>query len=595
MNKTLTINLAGLVFNIEENAYQLLKDYLLAIKNQFNNEEGCDEIVADIEARMAELLKAKTHASKQVLVDEDIHTAINIMGKPTDFEDTFTEEKQHNTTTAQPGNNYYKSKTRRVFRDADNKMLGGVCSGIASYFETDPLWIRLALIILFFGFGTGLLLYIILWIIIPEAKTTAEKLEMRGDPIDINTISQTVKDEAEQLKNRAQDFANGVKSEFHYQRNYGIGNKIANFFYNLFRGLFKVISKIFGALFVLFGTLLFVALLLILFNIGKIESLSVNEFIYSFTGQDFSIFWFKTGLAMCVGIPLCMFVYKGLKLIFGIYTSYLWLNLSAGALWFVGLSICLCLSLNILTDFSDETQLKKQIDTHVSNKDTLYVKAGNTYQKADMDVDFELGNDHWFINNTAQPAIWWGKPRVKIITSENDSVSVLIVRTASGKQKTEASLRAKNINYTAAQQDSVLVLNNYFSFLSKDKYRNQGVDVLIKLPKNKIIYLDNNLKKLLYDVENVNGIYDAEMCGKYWMMTANGLTCLSCTKEELRNNNKEEEEESNHPINVNDSSTNVHIDKNGIEVHSKKAHVKISSDGIKIIKKNNFDTITTAE
>ena len=583
MNKTLTINLAGLVFNIEENAYQLLKDYLAAIKNQFKNEEGCEEIVADIEARLAELLKAKTHAGKQVLVDADIHEAINVMGKPSDFEENNSEEKQGGSTSRDQ-KTYYSNKTRRVFRDGDNKVLGGVCSGIASYFDTDPLWIRLALVVLFFGFGSGLLLYIILWVIIPEAKTTAEKLEMRGDPIDINTISQTIKEEAEQLKNRVQDFGTGVKNEFTSQRSQSVGNKIGNLIYTIFHGIFKVISKIFGALFVLFGTLLFVALLLVLFNVGKIDGLSVNEFLHAFTGSDFPMFWFKTGLAMCVGIPLCMIVYKGLKLVLGIKTSYKWLNLSVGILWFVGLTICLYLSLTVLSDFSEETPLKTQIDTHFINTDTLLIKGNNNYQKNATDLDFTFDNDRWLINNTVQPSIWGGRPRVKIIASENDSVSVFMIKTAGGKQKTEASLRAKNINYAAVQQGSVLLLNNYFSFVSTDKYRNQSVEMLIKLPKNKIVYLDNSLRTSWYDIENVNGIGDAEMSGKYWKMTENGLTCLSCTKEELMNN-KDSLDVEDHVINIHDSDANVHIDKHGIEVNAKDAHVKISSDGIKIEEK----------
>ena len=584
MNKTLTINLAGLVFNIEENAYQLLKDYLAAIKNQFKNEEGCDEIVADIEARLAELLKAKTHAGKQVLVDADIHDAINIMGKPSDFEDASSDEKQagsvsHNQKT------YYSNKTRRVFRDGDNKVLGGVCSGIASYFDTDPLWIRLALVVLFFGFGSGLLLYIILWIIIPEAKTTAEKLEMRGDPIDINTISQTIKEEAEQLKNRVQDFGNGVKNEFTSQRSQSVGNKIGNLIYTIFHGIFKVISKIFGALFVLFGTLLFVALLLVLFNVGTVDGLSVNEFLHAFAGSDFPMFWFKTGLAMCVGIPLCMMVYKGLKLVLGIKISYRWLNLSAGVLWLVGLILCLSLSITLLIDFTEEAPLKTQIDTHFTNTDTLFIKGNNNYQKNSTDLDFGFDRGRWLINNTAQPSVWWSKSRIKIITSENDSVSVFMIKTAGGKQKTDASLRAKNINYNAAQQGSVLLLDNYFSFTNTDKFRHQSVDVLIKLPKNKIVYLDNTLRHQWYDVENVNGIGDAEMSGKYWKMTENGLTCLSCTEEDLKKGDNDDDENSSHIINIHDSDAQVHINKHGIEVKAKDAHVKISADGIKVEEK----------
>ncbi len=573
MNKTVNINLAGLVFNIEETAYQVLKDYLSAIKSHFANEEGCEEIVADIEARMAELLKAKTHAGKQVLVEADINEAINTMGRPEDFSDGTEDENK--SSAHEQKSNQYKNKTRRVFRDGDSKVLGGVCSGIANYFDTDPLWIRLILVVLFFGFGSGFLLYIILWIIIPEAKTTAEKLEMRGDPIDINTISQTIKEEAGQFKNRMQNFGDGVKDEYNRHRNNRTGNKVVNLIYTIFYGIINVVGKIFGVIFVLFGICLFAALLCLIFGIGTIDGLSVHNFFSAIGGETFSFTLFKLGLALCVGIPLCMLVYKGMKLVLGIKVRYRWLNLSVGILWFVGLAICLYLGLNLLNDYSAETQLKEQVK--INTNDTLFVKANNNYPALITDIDFGWNRGRWLINTTQNPPIWWGKPQVKIITSENDSLSVFILKSSEGVDKPDAAQRAKKINYKLAQQGSILLIDNYFSFNSADKFRNQEVEVLIKLPKNKIIYLDNNLKRLLYDVENTNGITDSEMGAKYWKMTENGLTCLSCTKEDLMNIKNE--------INVKDSNAHVKIDKHGIEVNSKDAHVKISSEGINIEEK----------
>src|ERR1700756_1388835 len=128
MNKTLTINISGIIFNIEEDAYENLKNYLSNIKRHFQNEEGCDEIVADIEARLAELLKSKTNAGKQVLINADVNEAIGIMGKPEDFGETTSsnenKEEHHSQQT------HYSDKRRRVFRDPDSKVLGGVCSGI---------------------------------------------------------------------------------------------------------------------------------------------------------------------------------------------------------------------------------------------------------------------------------------------------------------------------------------------------------------------------------------------------------------------------------------------------------------------------------
>jgi phage shock protein PspC (stress-responsive transcriptional regulator) len=578
MNKTLTINISGIIFNIEEDAYENLKNYLSNIKRHFQNEEGCDEIVADIEARLAELLKSKTSAGKQVLINSDVNEAIGVMGKPEDFDETKAAENEKANNTNQ---SHYSNKRRRVFRDPDGKVLGGVCSGVANYFDTDPLWIRLALVVMFFGFGSGFLLYIILWVIIPEAKTTAEKLEMRGEPIDVNTISKTIKDEAENFKNRAKDFGNDMKTGFANRRG-GI-NRFADFMHNIFYGIVKVVSKIIGVFFVFFGLILFVGLLSVLIGFGTIDNLSVTEFMNSFAGPEFPIFWFKVGFTLAVGIPLVMFVYKGMKMILGVRFHNRWINITAGVLWLAGLSLSLMIGIKFANEFSQDAILKQQVDVKWPANDTMYLKSNANYKTEDNDVKFFIDNERWHINTTAKPAVWWGKPHVKIITSENDSVYVLIEKSSNGKDKTEASRRAKGISYKLEQLDSVLMLDKYFSFNSSDKFRDQEVDVVIKLPKNKTIFLDNSLRKLYYDIENTNGIIDYEMGGKFWKMTENGLTCLNCPKmvEEtliIKTGKK-----------VSETDAKVNIDENGIDIKSKDATVKIDQEGIRINSKDAKD------
>ncbi|MGZ3864728.1 MAG: PspC domain-containing protein [Bacteroidia bacterium] len=580
MNKTLTINISGIVFNIEEDAYENLKNYLAQIKRHFQNEEGCDEIVADIESRLAELLKSKTGASKQVLLNSDVEEAINVMGKPEDFGgEGHTEEKTH-AKTAYTGS----TGRRRVFRDPDNKVLGGVCSGIASYFDTDPLWIRLALVVMFFGFGSGFLLYIILWIIIPEAKTTAEKLEMRGEPIDVNTISKTVKDEAENFKNRAKEFGNDMRNGFRDSR--GGFQRFADFLHSIFSTIVKIISKIVGVFFVFFGLILFVGLLSVLIGFGTVDNLSVNEFVNSFAGPEFPVFWFKTALSFAVGIPLCMFIYKGMKMILGIRFHNRWLNITAGVLWLAGLSLSLMLGIKFAGEFSQGTVLKQQVDVKWPANDTLFLKANNNYEKGETDVDFHFDHDRWLINTTAKPSVWWGRTHVKVVASENDSVYVLIMKSADGKEKAEASQRAKDISYKLEQRDSMLLIDKYFSFNSGDKFRDQEVQVLIKLPKNKTIYLDKSLKNHYYDIDNTNEILDEEMGGKFWKMTENGLTCLNCPKTDSNNVHVNMK----NGIHVHDKDAKVNIDENGIDIQSKDGDVKIDENGIKIKSKGDKET-----
>jgi len=163
MNRTLTINIGGLVFHIEEEAYQKLEQYIKAIRRSIAIEEQ-DEVVQDIELRIAEIFNSKINTNKQVITLEDVDEIVQIMGRPEDYaidEDaTYTSHDQ----------TFYREK--KLFRDTDNRILGGVLAGLAHYFKIDTIWVRLIFILLIFFYGTGILLYFVLWIIIPSAKTS---------------------------------------------------------------------------------------------------------------------------------------------------------------------------------------------------------------------------------------------------------------------------------------------------------------------------------------------------------------------------------------------------------------------------------------
>ena len=170
MNKTININLGGFFFHIDEIAYQKLRRYLESISRSLSDDtQGKNEIIADIEARISELLTEKITDVRQVVNEADIEDVIKIMGQPEDYSDA--EEGYSDSSYSYKRNN---AAGKKLFRDGDDKFLGGVASGIAHYFDIDTIWIRLGLLALFFSAGFGILLYIILWILLPEAKTTAE-------------------------------------------------------------------------------------------------------------------------------------------------------------------------------------------------------------------------------------------------------------------------------------------------------------------------------------------------------------------------------------------------------------------------------------
>jgi phage shock protein PspC (stress-responsive transcriptional regulator) len=186
MKITVSINLGGYSFNIDEDAYAELKMYLRNLELHFSGEESASEILSDIETRMAELFRIKLTTYKQVINIEDVRQAISVLGTPEDISDT--EGPSARDKFASPG--YH-----RMYRDPDNRVIGGVCSGMGAYWDIDPVIVRILFIVLALAGGLGIMVYLILYIVIPEAKTTAQKIEMKGNPVNIHNIKESVKKE----------------------------------------------------------------------------------------------------------------------------------------------------------------------------------------------------------------------------------------------------------------------------------------------------------------------------------------------------------------------------------------------------------------
>ncbi len=201
MKTTITINLGGIVFHIDDDAFEMLHTYLIAVEKQFVNEDERKEVMSDIESRLSELFKEELGEKRDVIMKEDVSKIVKIMGEPEDFKDEEAEKETTNSSNWESRRQKMNSKTtKRLYRDPDNRILGGVCGGLGAYFNTDPLLFRIIFILISLGMGSGLIIYIILWIAIPEASTTAQKLEMRGEAITIENIKRAVRDEFENVK-----------------------------------------------------------------------------------------------------------------------------------------------------------------------------------------------------------------------------------------------------------------------------------------------------------------------------------------------------------------------------------------------------------
>lgn len=207
MNKIININLGGMPFIIDDDAYEYMSQYLASIRKHFSFSDSRDEIMYDIEMRMSELFQERLK-SRQIITMMELEEVIRIMGKPEEFGGEPIEEGFNDFRERRSEGDYKYIKTgKRLFRDPDNKVIGGVCSGIANYLGLDdPIWIRLAFGLVTFAGGFGVLLYLFLMIAVPKAKTASDKLAMRGEPINIDNIARKVEEEIETISRKINEF-----------------------------------------------------------------------------------------------------------------------------------------------------------------------------------------------------------------------------------------------------------------------------------------------------------------------------------------------------------------------------------------------------
>jgi phage shock protein PspC (stress-responsive transcriptional regulator) len=213
MNKTFNINLGGFPFHIDEDAFEYMQKYLTSIRRHFSVSEGCDEILYDIEVRMAELFQEHLKG-RSIVSMKEVEGVITIMGKPEDFGAEPIDHVNINQGRDKKGGGHKINTGKRLFRDPDDKKVGGVCSGIAAYFGVeDPIWIRLAFVLFLFFGGFGFMTYLILWIIVPEAHSASDKLAMRGEPTTVENIARIVEDEINELGEKINEWGKDFGSK----------------------------------------------------------------------------------------------------------------------------------------------------------------------------------------------------------------------------------------------------------------------------------------------------------------------------------------------------------------------------------------------
>jgi phage shock protein PspC (stress-responsive transcriptional regulator) len=573
MNKTVTINLGGIVFHIDEDAYQKLSRYFDAIKRSLNNSSGQEEIIKDIEMRISELLSEKLLSDKHVIGLKEIDEVIAVMGQPEDYiiEDDSKAESNYQA---------YK-KSKKLYRDKDKGMIGGVAAGLSHYLGIDVVWIRVILLLFFFGFGTGILAYIILWIATPEAVTTSEKLEMTGEPVTISSIEKKVREEfdsvSEKFKNVDYDkYGNQIKTG---------AEKFGNSLSEVISNIFKVFAKFLGVILIITGVTVLFFLFVGIFTLGTGAFIEFpwTEFANAGNFTDYPIWVFGLLMFLGVGIPFFFLTLLGFRLLspsmksIGSIAKYTLL-----ALWILAIAALISIGIQQASEVAYEGKTIKKETLNILPTDTLQIEFRyNENYTNDLD-----DNDNFrFVQDASKnEVIYSNNIHFEIEKTDEKAPYIQIERRARGKSFNEAKKRAEKIQFGYRLEGKKILLDNYLLTAVSEKFRDQEVAIYLYLPEGMLFKVDKSAQH--YNQSN-NDFFNLHYSSDDYLYKVNEtqVKCLNCPDNE--NEYEDVETGMTEEITDNDTVVTTTVKVNGEVVtinQSAKKGLTINKEGV-IIKK----------
>jgi phage shock protein PspC (stress-responsive transcriptional regulator) len=573
MNKTVTINLGGIVFHIDEDAYQKLSRYFDAIKRSLKNSSGQDEILKDIEMRISELLGEKLISEKHVIGLKEIDEVITVMGQPEDY----IIEDETNI-----GNNFHATKkSKKLYRDKEKGMIGGVAAGLSHYFGIDVVWIRIISLLLFFGLGTGALAYLILWIVIPEAVTTSEKLEMTGEPVTISSIEKKVREEfdsvSEKFKNVDYDkYGNQIKTG---------AEKFGNTLSVIISNTFKVFAKFLGVILIITGLTVLFFLFVGIFTLGSGAFIKFpwQEFVNAGNFTEYPIWVFGLLMFLAIGIPFFFLTLLGFRLLsptiksIGSIAKYTLL-----ALWIIAVAALISIGIQQASEVANEGKTVQKEILPIQPTDTLLIKFryNENYANGIEDND----NFKFVLDTSKNQLIFSNNIRFEIVKTDEKLPYIQIDKTARGKSFLDAKNRAEKIQYGFKIEGNQLVLDNYLLTNLADKFRNQEITIHLHLPEGVRFKVDKSVQH--YD-ESDNEFFNLHYSSDDYLYKVKNskVTCLNCPEDE--NEYNDVETGITEDIKGNDTVVTTTVKVNGEVVtinQSAKKGLSINKEG-RIIKK----------
>lgn len=524
MKKTVIVNINGIIFHIDEDAYEKLSIYLDTLKRYFNSANESKEIIEDIEARIVELMQPKISEAKQSISIEDIEEIISILGNPEDIAGgaETSQEKQGYSTYQEPAD--HTKGTRRLHRDVDHSVIGGVCSGLGAYFNVDPVIFRIIFIALIFAGGVSLIIYPVLWIAVPAAITSAQKLEMRGRDVNISNIERQVRDEYARVKNNISQIDT---------RSYG--GKINNFFHEIFRALGNVIRA--------FGTFLkFVfAITFILAALGMIVGVVAGFYFNSFAIDEPLLSSFNslqemissvvdhfTGsllliLALIiVALPCAALIYWGLKLMIRFKANDKYVSLGLSVIWLGTIITFAAIMFNQIKNFKYRNTSTEIVQLQGPSRNILYIEATGIAEKNNINRYHYPDDDMFGIDRKSGKNEIIAPITISLEKASGNKPYIEIEKKGQGASFEEAAQSLKSVSVYTNQADTVVTIDPYFRLRAGERWKFNRTKVIIHLPEGMNIHFSPHIEPFVYDIRE-RYWYDNDVSSEMWQMTATGI------------------------------------------------------------------------
>lgn len=556
MDKTISISLGGFSFIVDDHAYFKLKSYLDEIRNSLQGMEGTDDILADVETRIAELFKEKL-GQREVVNVNDVENIIQIMGRPEQYMDSDEAEMSSNERNYNYSNN--EKITKKLYRDPDDKIIAGVLSGISHYIGIEPWMMRLIWIVLFFAdtivsFTTITVVgYIVMWIILPKAETTTQKFEMFGQVGNFETIK----------KNISQAATEGV-------------GKASSTFNRLLRIFAKLAMIFVGIILIISGISMIVGAISIL--VASVSGIPVEFFGYIFD-YDWQYTLAVIFAFLLFFIPSLVILLLGARLISSRVKINKTFILASLAIWMVtivaSIIFAISFSRNFMHDieYNDKKSYQVQADTIELNFNEFKQTGKYKYKwfsngMSDL-IEFD-GGVHKKIHND-----------IYVVPSENDQLTVEVTYKAQGKNLDNARDNAEMIDYKyTVKANGNIEFNRFLTLPKGSKYRDQRVRITVHVPKNIVVKTSNVDDVILYDKSN--DTYDYQDGNeKFFKFVNDNFQCLNCESDREKHI---EDFDDLDGIEIIDTTgeARVKIDRNGLKVESGKEKVSIKKNQIKV-------------